>query len=150
MPSQTASRLVARAIGVVEEEDVEAVDADGREARLGGLAEVGGVPVRSSQRGCVKRGKPFGPLPLAVDVVVADGARDPVRIALEACECPAERAIGLALAVDVGRDDGVDALARAEERLEPVVGDRLAEAHVAPAAPGSDRAAAELGHRRER
>ena len=81
-----------------------------------------------------------------------DRARPAVRVAVEARERPTEQPVRLALAVDVGGENGANAVARSHERLEAVLVDRLAEVHEAPAAPGSDRHPAEVhragAHRR--
>jgi hypothetical protein len=53
-------------------------------------------------------------------------------------ERAAEQLVGLAGAVGVGRHDRVDPAAGAQQRRQPVVVDRLAEAHETPAAPCSD------------
>ena len=53
-------------------------------------------------------------------------------------ERTAEHRVGLAGAVHVGGDDGVDAAAGRDQRREALVVDRLAEVHEAPAAPGAD------------
>src|SRR5262249_44824637 len=70
--------------------------------------------------------------------VMADGADQAVGVRRDAGERAAEQRVGLAGAVGVGGEHGVDALAGAQQRRETVVVDRLAEVHEAPAAPGSD------------
>ena len=76
-----------------------------------------------------------------------DGADQAVGIALDAVEGPPEQRVGGALPVDVRGDHGVDSVAGTQQLGEPVLVDRLAEAHEAPAAPGADRRPAEV-HRR--
>ena len=58
-------------------------------------------------------------------------------IARHALEGAPEQAVGLAGAVDVGGDDGVDRAVGRKQRDQPLLLERLAEVHVAPAAPGA-------------
>src|SRR5690606_25206272 len=58
----------------------------------------------------------------------------------------AEQLVGPALPVDVGGDDGADAVAGPQDREEALVLDRDAEVHEAPAAPRPDGGVGQLRH----
>ena len=75
-----------------------------------------------------------------------DGADQRVGVAVGARQRAAEQRVGLARAVDVGGDDGVDAVAGADEGLEPGVLERLAEVHEPAAAPGADGRGSQVLH----
>ena len=86
----------------------------------------------------MNRGKPRGPVALAVDEVVADRADQAVGVTIDALERAPEQLVGAAGAVDVGGDHRVDPGAGTQHRRQPLLVDRLAEVHEAPAAPGAD------------
>ena len=65
---------VAGAVGVVEQEQVEGVDADPLEAALGGHAQVGGVIIGAAQARVGEAGEAARPLALAFVEVMPDGA----------------------------------------------------------------------------
>ena len=77
---------------------------------------------------------------------MADRADQAVVVARDAVQRPPHQPVRLALAVDVGGQDRVDPLVRAQEGHEPLVVHRLAEAQEAPAAPGADGDVSGLGH----
>jgi hypothetical protein len=85
---------------------------------------------------------------LAVHEVVPDGAHEPVGRAPEPGDRTTDEAIGLALAVDVGRHDAADLRVGAQQRDEPVVVERDAVVQEASAAPGAERRVAEIRHGR--
>ena len=87
----------------------------------------------------MKRGKPARPVALALVEVVADGADQASTPRADPRQRPAQQRVGLALPVGVGGEDRVDPAAGPQQRLQPLLGDRLAEAQEAPAAPGADR-----------
>ena len=58
----------------------------------------------------------------------------------------AEQAVGLAGAIDVGGDDGVDVVAGRDQGEQALLVELLAEVHEAPAAPGAERDVAGIAH----
>jgi hypothetical protein len=134
----------------VQEQQVEALDAQPAQALLGGGAQVGGVGVGAAQPGIGEAGKALGADAQAFVEVVPDGADQTVGVAVEASERPADGAVCLALAVGVGGDDRVDPLAGPQQRDEAVVLERLAEAHEPPARPGAEARVAGIAHPRTR
>ena len=137
---------VADPVRVVEEEQVERGGAEPPEAFLGRHPQVLGVGVGPAQRRVGEAREAARPVALALVEVVADGADQRVVLARDPGQRPAEHLVGLALAVGVGGEDGVDPVARAQQLLEALLVDRLAEAEKPAAAPGPDRTAARLAH----
>ena len=129
---------VADAIGVVQEQQVEAVGPDALQRALGRHAQVRRVLLGPAQARVGEAREALGALALAFVEVVAHGADQAVGLALDAAQRAAEQLVGLARPVGVGRQDGVDAVAGAQQGGQALVVDRLAEAHEAPAAPGAD------------
>ena len=111
-------------------------DAAALEAALGGLAQVAGV--LAGARGGREAREALGAVALRAVEVVADRSDQRVRLARQAGEGAADGEVGLARAVDVGRDDRVDAGVRPQQADETVVVERLAEVHVAAAAPRAE------------
>ena len=132
----------------MQQQQVEALDAAALEARLGGAPQVRGIAARTAETGIGEPRKSRGAVALAIDEVVADGADEPERRAVEPRDRSPDEPVGLALAVDVGRHDGTDALVRAQKRHEPVIVERHAVVEEPPAAPGTQRRMAEIGHGR--
>jgi hypothetical protein len=137
---------VAHAVGVVQQQDVEGVDAEALERALAGHAQVRGVLVGPAQPRVGEAREALRALALALVEVVPDGADQAVVVAADAAQRAAEERVGLPRPVGVGGEDRVDALPRAQQRREAVVIDRLAEAHEAPAAPGPERDVSGVGH----
>src|SRR5207249_5780823 len=81
---------------------------------------------------------------LALVEVVSDRAHEAVPVLRHALQRPAEDPVGLALAIDVGREQGRDPVPGTQQRGQALLVDRLAEAQVAAAAPGSDRDVARI------
>jgi hypothetical protein len=77
---------------------------------------------------------------------VADGARQPVRAAVEPLQRAADEFVGGPRAVRVGRHDGIDLRVRPQQRDQPVVVERLAEVHVTSAAPRAEADVAQCVH----
>ncbi len=119
--------LVPGAVGVVQQQQVEGVLAEALEAALGRHPQVGGVGIRTPQGRIREPRKPARPGSRALVEVVADRADQGVGIARSPVQGPAQELVGLALAVGVGAEDRLDALARAQQRLEPRPLDRLPE-----------------------
>ena len=59
---------------------------------------------------------------------------------------PPHDAVGLPDAVDVGGEHRAQAVVGAQQRLQALLVERLAEVHVAPAAPGSERGVGRIQH----
>ena len=137
---------VARAVGVVQEQDVEGLDADPRQAGGGGVAYVGGVLVGAAQARLGEAGKAPRAVAAARSEVVADRAHQAVVATPHAVERAAEERVGLARAVDVRGDHGAYPVVRSQQRDHALVVDRLTEAQEAPAAPGADGDVSGLGH----
>ena len=125
------------------------VGADPLEAALGRHPQVAGVLRRPAQARVGEAREAARPVALALVEVVADGADQAVVVARHARQRPPEQRVGLALPVGVGGEHGVDPVARAQQRRQALLVDRLAEVEEAPAAPGADRAAARLAHARD-
>ena len=70
-----------------------------------------------------------------------------IRLARHAFQRAPQQRVRLPLAIDVGGQDRADTLVRTQERGVPLVIDRLAEAHEAPAAPRANRRAAQVRQR---
>ena len=110
MPSHTASLRVADAIGVVQQQHVEAVDAAALEAALGGHAQVLGVALGPAQARVGEAGE-------ALAARRAHPRRSRARRRPPGSSCSRRRpasarpssAVRVALAVDVGCDHRVDA-----------------------------------------
>ena len=103
---------VAGAVGVVEQEHVEGLDAAALQGSLAGHAQVGPVLVGAAQPRVGEAGEALGALALAGVEVVADGADERVVVARQALQRAADEAVGLALAVGVRGEHGGDALVR--------------------------------------
>ena len=131
----------------MQQQQVEALGAAALEAALGGHADVAGVGALPAQPGVGEAGVALGALARALVEVVADGAHQAVVLAVDPGQRLAERPVGLSGAVGVGGDHRVDALARPQQREQPAVLERLAEAHEASAAPRSDRSGRGVHHR---
>src|SRR5439155_578952 len=84
------------------------------------------IGVRAAQRRVGEAREALGALALAVVEVVADGADEAERRAVEALKRAAQQRVGLALAVGVGGQDGVDAVAGTDQREEALVVERIA------------------------
>ena len=80
---------------------------------------------------------------------MADRADQRERLARQAGERAADREVGLPRAVHVGRDDRVDGRVGPQQADEAVVVERLAEVHVAAAAPRAERGVTGGAHRLE-
>jgi len=85
-------------------------------------------------------------LPLALQEVVPDHADQPEVVAGQSGNRSAHQLVGSPLAVDVGCDNGADPLVGPQQGDQPLVGDRLAEVHEAPATPGAERGVSQVGH----
>ncbi len=141
---------VADAIGIVEEEQVEGGRAEAAEAALGRQPQVVGVGVGAAEGGVGEAGKAARPVALALVEVVADGADQRVVLAPHPGQRPPEQLVGLALAVGVRAQHRRDSPAGPQQRFEALLGYRLAEVEEPPPAPGADRGAAQVTHRRNR
>ena len=131
----------------MQEQEIEGVDPAPLEAALGRHLEVVGVARGTAELGIGEAGKALRAGTLAGVEIVADRPDDAHLITRQTLDRAAEHRVGVAGAVDVGGDDGRDALVGRDQPGEALVVERLAEAHEAPAAPGSDRARAEVeGH----
>ena len=130
----------------MEQEQIEAVDPEPLEAAFCRHPQVGGVPVRPTQARIGETGEPARPVPLALVEVMAERAHEAVRVARKALERRSKQAVGLSGAVDVGRDDGRDVGAGAQQGRQALVVQRLAEMHETSAAPGAERDVAGVGH----
>ncbi len=137
---------VADAVWVVEQQQVEGVGADPAEAFLGRHPQVVAVLVGAAQLRVGEAREPFRPFPLALVEVVPDRADQAVVVARDALERPPQHPVGLALPVGVGGKDRVDAVVRAQQRRQAVLGDRLPEVEETPSAPGADRGPTRLLH----
>ena len=126
------------AVRVVQEENVEPGDADRVEASLGGAPQVRRVVVGAAQRRVREPREALRPLALPKVEIMADRPDERTRVAIHAGQRPAGRPVRLAFAVDIGRQDRVDPVPGAQQRLEALVVELLAEMHEAAAAPGSD------------
>ena len=107
---------VADPVRVVEEEKVERGGPEPPEAPLGRHPQVLGVGVGPAQRRVGEAREAARPVALALVEVVADRADQRVVLARDPGQRPAEHLVGLALAVGVGGEDGVDPVARAQQR----------------------------------
>ena len=123
----------------MEQQQVEAVLPEAIEAALGRHPQVGGVFVRAAQLGVGEARIAARALALSLVEVVADGADQAVSVARHPVERPPEQRVRLTGPVRVRGQDRVDAVAGAQQSLEALGLDRLAEAEEPPAAPGSDR-----------
>jgi hypothetical protein len=130
----------------VQQQHVEGVRAEALQAALGRHAQVVAVPVRPAQARIGEAREALGPVALALVEVVADRADQRVVGARHARQRAPEQGVGLAGPVGVGGHDRADAPAGPQQRLQALLGDRLAEAHEAPAAPGADRRVTEHRH----
>src|SRR5213076_1230800 len=132
------------AVRVVKEEQIERVDAQPLEAPLACRPQVIAVLAGAAQPPVREPWESARPLALAGVEVVADRADEAVGAAIDPCQRPPQQLVGGSLPVDVGGDQGVDPLAGPQQSRQPIVVDRLAEAHEAPATPGADRDASGL------
>jgi hypothetical protein len=130
---------VADPIGVVKQQQVEALDSAALQAALGGHANVVAVVAWPAQSLVGEARKAPRAVALAVIEVVADRTDQAVAVALDPRERLPEHAVGLTGAVDVRREHRLDAGARAQQRPHPLLLERLSEVHEAPSAPGADR-----------
>jgi hypothetical protein len=130
--------LEAAPVRVVQQQHVEGVHAEPLQAALRRHADVVRVAAGTAQARVREAGKALGAVALALVEVVADRSHERIVGARHAGQGTAEQGVRLAGAVRVGGHHGADAVARAQQRLEPLVGDRFAEAHEAPTAPGAD------------
>ena len=110
---------------------------------------IAGVLIRAAQLRVREAGETARAVALALIEVVSDRADQRVGVARRALESPSEQDVGLALAVGVGREHGVDPTisARFEQRDQAILVDRLAEVKEAATAPGADRRCARGSHR---
>jgi hypothetical protein len=132
-------RLEPAPVGIVEQQQVEAVGAAALEAALCGHAEVCAVPAGAAQSGIGEARVALRPLPLALVEVVPHGADQRVVRARHPCKGTADQRVRVARSVGVGGHDRADAAAGPQQRLQAGFGNRLAEAHEAPPAPATDR-----------
>ena len=130
-------RLKAAPVGVVQQQQVEGVDATARQASLGGHADVVAVALRAAQARIGETRESAGAIALALVEVVADRTHQREVRGRDAGQRAPEQGVGLTRAVGVGRNQCVDPIARSQKRLEALVGERFAKMHEAPAAPGS-------------
>ena len=93
------------------------------EAALGRHPQVVGVVVGPAQRRVGEAREAARPVALALVEVVADGADQRVVLARDPGQRPAEKRVRLTLAVGVGGEDGVDPVARTQQRLEAILVD---------------------------
>jgi len=138
---------VAGAVGVVQQQHVEGVDAEPLEAALRRHADVLAVVLRPAQRRIREARIALRPVALGVVEVVTDRPDDAEVRAIDAFERAPEQQVGLAGTVGVGGQQRVEAGAGAQHGLEALFGDRLAEVQVATTAPGSDREVRRPTHR---
>jgi hypothetical protein len=129
---------VADPVGVVEQQEVERARAAAFEAVLGRHSDIAGVGVRTAQPRVREAREALRPVALALVEVVPDRADQAVVLAREAGQSAAKQRVSLAGAVRVGGHHGPDAVAGSHERSQPLVIQRLTEAHEAPAAPRPD------------
>ena len=94
--------------------------------RLGGAAQVPAVAAGAAQARVGEARVAARAVALAVDEVVADGADEAERRAVETRDRASDEAIGLALAVDVGGHHRADPLVGAQQR------DRRSSSSVTP------------------
>jgi hypothetical protein len=123
----------------VQQQEVERVDADALQGALGGHLQVRRIFVSAAQRRIREAREALRPVALALVEVVPHGSDQAVGVARQPLERASQQGVGLALAVDVCRQDRPDALIGAVEREQPVVVDLLTEVHETPAAPGAER-----------
>ena len=143
-------RRVPGAVGVVQQEQVERVDADPLQGRLRGPPHVVAVVLAPAQARVGEAGKAARAVALAVDEVVADRADQAVVLTRQPRHRPPHDPVGLPGAVDVGREHGVDALARAQQPLQALLVDLLPEVQEAPTAPGAEGDMSGIPHPRKR
>ena len=137
--------LEAAPVGVVQQEHVERVGADPLEAALGGHPHVVAIALRTAQLRIGEARKPLRPLALARIEVMADRSHQRVLGPANPGQRAPQQEVGLPGAVGVGAQKRPYPAAGAQERLEALVGERLPEAHEAPAAPGAHGDMAEHG-----
>src|SRR3954447_26881739 len=130
--------LVARAVRVVEEQQVEALLAEPLQAALGGHTQIPGVLARAAQRGIGEARESLRAIPLPFVEIVAHRSDEGVPVAVDALERAAEERIRLTLAIGISGEDRVDAVAWTKESLEAVGLDCLTEVKVTPSAPAAD------------
>jgi hypothetical protein len=126
---------VARAVGVVEQENVERVDPDPLEAALDRHPDVARVCVRSAQRRIGEARVALRALPVSGVEIVADRAYQLVIRARQAVQRMTENGVCFSGAVGVRGDHRRDASARAQQALQARFVKRLAEMHEAATAP---------------
>jgi hypothetical protein len=122
----------------VQQQQVEGIDAAALEAALDGHAQIIGVTLRTAQARVGEAREALRALALALVEVMPDRAHQRVVQARHARERAAEQRVRLPGAVRVGCDQRADSASGSQQRLQPLVGDLLAEVHEAPAAPGAD------------
>ena len=149
MPSQTTSLVKPVRSGLCSSSRSKRSTPQRSRLRLGRAADVVAVLLGAAQRRVGEALVALRALALAFVDVVADRADEPVALARQPGERAADDLVGGAGAVGVGGDDGVDAAARAQQRDQPLLVDRLAEVQEAPAGPGAERAVGKIGHRDE-
>ena len=135
---------IARAIGVVQQQQVEGIDAAALQAALRGHPHVVRVALRSAQARIGETGETLGTFSFARVEIVSDGAHDGEIRAGDPGERATKQSVGRAGAIGVRRDDRRDTLIWAQQGSEPVFVDRLPEVHEATAAPCPDRGTCQL------
>ena len=126
---------VTRAVGVVQQEQIEGVDPATLEAALGRHPQVTGVLGGLPQPRVGEAREALGAVALSLIEIMADGPDHAHLVPLQARQPTAEHQIGLAGPVHVGGDHGADRVIRSDQGYEAVVVERLSETHEAPAAP---------------
>ncbi len=141
---------VAGAVRVVQQQQVELVDAAALEAALGRHLQVARVLLRSAQTRVREARKALSAVAFAVIEVVADGADDADLITRKrrVSERASEPDVGFTGAVSVSGQHRPDLFVGSDQSLEACVVERLAEVHEAAAAPGADRGACGVGAHR--
>jgi hypothetical protein len=135
------------AVGVVEQQHVEGVDAAARKRALDRHADVVAIALGAAQPRIREPREALRALAFALVEVVADRAHERVLAPRHPRERPAEQRVGLARAVRVGGQHGGDPVAGPQQRQQALLPQRLAVVHEVPAAPGPDGGVGQGAHR---
>ena len=122
----------------MEQQQVEGVEPGPREAPLGRHPQVSGVAALVPQAWIGEAGEAARTVALPFIEVVADGPHHAEAVAIAAAEGPPQHPVGFALAIHVRGDHRANRLVGPDQRREPLVIDRRAEAHEPATAPGAD------------
>ena len=130
---------VADLVRVVQHEQIELIGAATLEFFVGGKLDELFIALGAAQFGIGEAGIAAAAGALTVVEVVADHADQGVGVAINALEGLAEQFVGLAVAVDVGGDEGADALfvGGLDAADVALLAEGFAEVHEASAAPGA-------------